>query len=840
MSNIKTFIQNRMQDRIKQNGVLVVYDPHFRYRDLCLELEKDEVRVVDASESSIESREAALQALTELGQVNPSLKGLLVYVPAKAPLNDEEKQRDPFTVFAVCGHVFPEGDSDEFINLCLMAKPDYATNIRRIFGENQNPDFAVIDAVGGGKGWPNLQAILRVESAQEILFALLSPSELQGKALKNQDTWVSEAKELFKIILGLNLVARSKSWGPIADELWRFLLFSEFVFDLPEEVPESLSIVPRSNPEARTLVGEICNRLRNDRRTQATYIERAENIEKELDLPAHCAGIEDLGVRDTFPFEERSFFRQAIECLKRGDTDTVRNTLNRRKSSVWTGKGESQIQWAVVRAALHLIDACDDYERQLCELARSMEALIDYYTGSLREVDRLHREFEQSVSDYIDVIIDMGEVVDLVRNRYQRLTGIVQDIFIRHLEQTGWPAAGRLSNSDLFDSLVAPKLQTSGHRVALLLVDALRYELGVELEKQLSEDGQAEIKASFAQLPSITTVGMASLLPEAGQQLLLKKNDNGNLVPMIGDTPVTNVSQRMAVLQKRYGQRFAESTLKDFIRGNCSPANTVDLLVIRSDNIDAQLEADPEAALGRLHDTLKRIRVAVNKLKGLGFHEVVIVTDHGFVLNTHAKAGDVCSKPQGEWINLHERCLIGKGSEDAANLVVPAEHVGIRGDFEFVAVPRALVSYRAGVLYFHGGASLQECVVPVITMRLGLIKPDYRKPTVRLSYKNGAKSITTRLPVIDLAVDQDDMFALGSDLEILIEAQDKNSNIVGESKTGGRVNPATGTLMLKPGEQVPVILKMQSEYEGKFTVKAMNPITLTVYCSINLETDYVV
>src|SRR5690554_2495522 len=116
-SSIKSFIQDRLIERMMQNGVLVVYDPKSRYRELCLELAADEIRVIDAGESSIESREAALQALKELGQPNPILKGMLVYVPARAPLTDEEKQRDPFALYMVCGSVFPDGDGDEYINL---------------------------------------------------------------------------------------------------------------------------------------------------------------------------------------------------------------------------------------------------------------------------------------------------------------------------------------------------------------------------------------------------------------------------------------------------------------------------------------------------------------------------------------------------------------------------------------------------------------------------------------------------------------------------------------------------------------------------------------------------
>ena len=97
---------------------------------------------------------------------------------------------------------------------------------------------------------------------------------------------------------------------------------------------------------------------------------------------------------------------------------------------------------------------------------------------------------------------------------------------------------------------------------------------------------------------------------------------------------------------------------------------------------------------------------------------MVIATDHGFVLNAHAEAGDVCAKPAGVWTIVHDRALLGEGEADASNFALPAEKVGVRGDFAKLGGPRSIAPYRKGLLYFHGGASLQEAVVPVITVRL--------------------------------------------------------------------------------------------------------------------------
>jgi hypothetical protein len=432
----------------------------------------------------------------------------------------------------------------------------------------------VIDAVSDGLGWPNLRALLGVESSRDILVALLAPSDTQVKALQGQESWVVEARELCPATLGLTLKTRARAWSAIEDELWRFLLFSEFVFDLPVALPEALTNVPRAQETARPLVEDLCERLRNDRRSQPTYIERAEAIERELNLPALCEHLTDFGQRDTFPFEECACLQGAMHALEHEDTDQVRTILQRHTHTVWSGTGESQAQWGLLQTALQLVEAYEDYNRQLSDHARDQESLIDFYLGSLREADRLQREFEQAVGDAFEAHDFMARVIEQARARYRHLVENVQVLFTKHLDTSGWPPAGRLANADVFDRLVAPKLQESGRRVAYFLVDALRYELGVALEQQLAEDCPVALHAAFAQLPSITSVGMASLLPGAGQQLSLKQQNTG-LIPMLGEVPVTNVKQRMDILRKRYGQRFAEMPLHTFVRGKQHIPDTV-------------------------------------------------------------------------------------------------------------------------------------------------------------------------------------------------------------------------------------------------------------------------
>ena len=842
--SIANFIRDSvLLPRLQKTSCMVVYDPDRLYDAVVNDLASEDTVVINASKQGIEGREKAIETFVTLAKTGDNEpKGLVIYVPKAPPKNDHERVRDPYSIYSATGSIFPDGDGDNYLSICLRAKPDQATEIRRLFEQDPLPSFELVDNLGGGVGYPTLRTVLKVDSARNILLSLLAPSELQKEGLKKIEAWPVEAKTLFQSTLGLKLVTKGKSWSAIADELWRYVLFSEFVLDLPEELPGALASVPHASSEAYALVADLCDTLRNDNRTRATYVERAEQIELDLNLAGECSGINDLGKLDTFPFEERTFLHQAVAALRDDRLDDVRELVHRHQNSVWLVKGENQAQWSLVAAALHLVEACEDGERDLAGHTRSLEALIEHYVTRLREIDRLQREFEQSIGEYISEEAVVDEVAQYARKRYSRLVEKVQALFTKHFEQEGWPPQGRLANADLFDRKVAPLLEERGRRVAYFLIDALRYELGVELQRQLSEAGTAEVEAAYAQMPTVTPVGMAGLLPKAGERLQLLR-DGSDVVPTLDQEKITNVAQRMKVFEKTFGDRFAETTLSDFVRAkkaNVPPE--VGLLVLRSTEIDSHLESNPETTLGLVHQTLKGIRVALHRLREAGFTDAVIATDHGFFLNGHADAGDICSKPaHGHWINIHDRAILGTGAGDTQSFVIDAKKCGIRGDFENFGAPRSLAPYRRGVRFFHGGPSLQEAIVPVITVRLQdeRVKSE-SVASVRLSYKNGAKRITTRLPVVELAIENADMFSQEADFEILLEAYDKKGNVIGEARRADPVDPATGTVTLRPGDSRQITIRMDMEFEGKFKLKALNPVTMAAYASLDLETDYAV
>lgn len=839
---IKTDI---LEKRLADTSVLVVYDGEQRYQQLAQDMASEQCEVVDVSQGSLLTRQQAVSALSKL----KSGKQLLVYVPKTAPMEEEEKQKDPFALYAAAGCVFPdpERSGDKFLDICLKAKPDQATEIRQLFEQNDNPSFDVINAIGGGVNWPTLQAALHTEGATNLLFKFMTANKEVQSKLAGQKSWHNEALSLFNSTLGLTLRTKQSSWSAIADELWRFVLFSEFVFDLNEAIPTSLSDVLVAKSSAKPIIEELGDNLRKHTDYQSLYIERASAVEAELKLSALCVNITKLGNRDTFPFEEKCYLKQAIDALIADERDLTRKIVREHANSVWSANSDSQVNWELVKSSQRLLETCEDLSRELPNFTKKQSDLIEFYQSSLRRADQLHREFEQAVNDCSLVDDLMPGVVKLVRKNYRDLVESVQLKFTHFVDNAGWPPQGFISNTQVFDTKVKPLLKSGGVRVVYLMVDALRYELGYELNKQLIEDADTQFTVAFATLPSITPVGMASLLPDAYDKLSVHVKD-GKTTTLYDGKPVSDVASRMGVFKSQYGDRFKEMSLKDFMKlpKKVTIENSVDLLVLRSTEIDSFFENHPEDAPAMMQRELKQIRQAVNKLQVQGFQKVFIVTDHGFYMNNAQEAGDVVTKPDTTWKVEHQRMLLGNGNLDSHHYNLTSEHAGIKTDIAQFAGPRSLAPYRRGMLYYHGGLSLQECLVPVIDITLKSSHSNaYKDAHVVIDYKKGAKKITTRFAVIELKLEslQQGLFGNLSDLEgieILLEAH-SGTRVVGEVRPGEYVNAATGTITLEPGATIKVTLKMDPEFDGQFKVKAIDPVTTSILGEpLELVTDYAV
>lgn len=835
---IQEFIETHLEKRLDKHKALVVFDPDELYQDIVAGLVSETTTVVDGRNSTIAGRENAMEAWCRLGKTDTEELRLIIYLPVKKPLNDKDRQKNPYQIFVLGGGEFPSSDGESYQALCRQAAPDLAPQVDKLF-EAEVPDFNTVNnLITGGANWPKLKTLLNAESPAEILTAVLSPSTEQKESLSKSSTWIPEFKQFLAAVLNYKLKTKSSKLLTISRELWRFVLFSEFVHDLPGDLPEALKDVPHAEVQFSGLVFSVCDRLRSTDNHQQQYIAMAGQTESELNLDSHMADVNDLGKRDTFPFEEKLFLRFFAEEIKSGHYTNAEDILVKRNRSIWIRHlAERQQLWTVVDRALKLIATVDDLQSEVTRIVQKASAIFDYYCERFRWIDRLHRDFEQAVTDAFGELEALESVVTKARIQYHNIVETLQIKFIGAIRDEGWPISGRIRNSEVFDRFVAPLLRER-QRVAFLMVDALRYELAVELDNELSSNMETDITPICAQLPTVTSVGMAALMPGADGNFKLVK-DNETLVPYVKGVKVLVPNDRFNFMHKIYGDRVQMRDLDELVtKQRMKIPKTTQLLVIKTTDIDQLGEMSPLEARRLIPRMAQKIIAGVNKLKKIGFDKAVIATDHGFILFDDQQAGDVVSKPEGQWDMIKSRCLLGRASGTENVQVFGKNEVGISGEFDDYVVPRSFGTFVKGSSYAHEGLSLQECVLPVISIGLGGLVTERKKKKIdiRIEYKGGSTDkITTRRPMIEIS-----MFKTLFDesFEFQLEAY-AGKQIVGEAAASPHVNAASNMVNIKSGQAIKVPLKMEDDFHGNFEVRATDPVTQVNYHTLKLKTDYV-
>ena len=109
---------------------------------------------------------------------------------------------------------------------------------------------------------------------------------------------------------------------------------------------------------------------------------------------------------------------------------------------------------------------------------------------------------------------------------------------------------------------------------------------------------------------------------------------------------------------------------------------------------------------------LDRYAKVVRKLRSAGYPLILVVTDHGF-FHWRTEKDEVQQKPAGELQWVSRRAVVGQGLRSGSDL-----HLRVTGSDLECMVPRNVNAYQTygGLGYFHGGATLQELVIPVVTI----------------------------------------------------------------------------------------------------------------------------
>ncbi len=460
--------------------------------------------------------------------------------------------------------------------------------------------------------------------------------------------------------------------------------------------------------------------FRNDRRSQEALATLARRASADLDYEA---SIEDATFRDLVSvdlFEEAD--RKIIRDLARAVTEQtvtareVSEVVRSRQSSVWID-GYRQLYTAIGAAAdlLAELSAID------FTVSSFDEALERYRTDWFR-IDQLYRQFTYARRTF-EGPHPLDPLREQVEKRYMnKFAYELGNAWQKQVDEADhWASSVLRSQRSFYDDYVET-LVRDDKKAVVIISDALRYEIAEELGSRIRQEDRfdAHLEALLGVLPSYTQLGMAALLPHR----TLKHSADGKSV-LADDQPTNGTVPRSKVLETVGGTAFQA---EDFMA--LSPEERRELfknnrvLYLFHNRIDAIGDKPGterqvfEAAEDALRDLVDLVKTAANA----NATNILVTADHGFLFQDSELPDQffLSEKPQGDDILVsNRRYVLGHGLKlDQAFTTFTAAQLGLDGDIE-VQVPKSIHRLRlagGGSRFVHGGATLQEVVIPVLVV----------------------------------------------------------------------------------------------------------------------------
>ncbi|MCG8613004.1 MAG: BREX-1 system phosphatase PglZ type A, partial [Pseudomonadales bacterium] len=253
---------------------------------------------------------------------------------------------------------------------------------------------------------------------------------------------------------------------------------------------------------------------------------------------------------------------------------------------------------------------------------------------------------------------------------------------------------------------------------------------------------------ALSALPSYTQLGMAALLPN--KSLAMADNDTGTV--LVDGQSSQGMANRTKILQAALNGRGQAVKSDDFMQLNREDSRELlkgnDVVYIYHNRIDHtgdKMHSEGqafEAAEQTLHDLIRLIK----KLTAANATNLLITADHGFIyqnreLDESDFLGDAVT---GTDIRYRDRrFVLGKGlAPSPAFHHFSAEQLGLDGDMEAL-FPKSINRLRlkgSGSRFVHGGACLQEVVIPVLKVNK---KRQSDITAVEVDILRGASSVIT-------------------------------------------------------------------------------------------------
>lgn len=461
--------------------------------------------------------------------------------------------------------------------------------------------------------------------------------------------------------------------------------------------------------------------LRNDRRSQDALAALAKRAARDLDYVSMIedASFRDLVTVDLFEETDQKIISDLANAVA-GQAVTSREVsevVRARQSSVWID-GYRQLYTAIASAS-ELLGAIASLDLAV----PSFDDGLERYRREWFRIDQLYRRFVYAArtAEYPKPLEALREQVE---KRYtNKFVYELGNAWQQQVDQVDrWRSSALRSQSSFYAGYVEPLVRDGDKKAVVIISDALRYEVADELGSRIRQEDRfdATLDAVLGVLPSYTQLGMAALLPHS----TLKHSADAKTVLADGQ-PTNNTAFRGKILQSVGGVAIQAEDFKALNadeRREFFKANRV--LYVYHNRIDATGDkpGTERQVFEAVEDTLRDIVDLVKKLANANATNIFITADHGFLFQDEAVADTffLSTQPQGDDIKvINRRYVLGHGLKvGSAFTTFGSAQLGLQDDLE-AQVPKSIHRLRlagGGSRYVHGGATLQEIVVPVLTV----------------------------------------------------------------------------------------------------------------------------
>jgi hypothetical protein len=670
-----------------------------------------------------------------------------------------------------------------------------------------------------------LKSIFHDTSGNDGLIGAWLASDARDPEIESKDA-TGELRKLVLSRLGLQL-PESSALSKLRSITLRYVLAGEFRGDLKGAAPAALDAIPTpGTKEQQTAVRELARLLR--RNFPDVYSTLADRVEAELGLRDAKVRPDGLTSIDTFRFEERALLTHCGDLIAAKKFGEALIIIGGQEHSFWLDRDVGRkAQWEACRRMADLGQLCVIVRGAIAKAGSDANTWINAYTakdGWFR-IDQAQRRLEAWVANLDD---DPQErPLGVVRGAYEDSSRAMADGFTAALVRANWTASSLLHQTHIYSDVVAERPKP----VAYFLVDAMRFEMGVELAERLPKASEVIVRAAIASLPSITPIGMGALQPGASSSFsVVEQNDT--LGVRIDGAFLSDLAARKKFAASRV-PHLADVSLDELL--SLQPSRLAkkiegsQVVVVRSQEIDHAGETGFTFQARQVMDTvIDNLARAIRKLAAVGVEHAVVTADHGHLFFPSDRDESMrINSPGGDEVDLHRRCWIGRGGATPAGCVrVSAAALGYDSDLDFV-FPTGTGVFKAGgdLAFHHGGPSLQELVIPVLTIRMKASKPE-RSTSGGVTATGLPDAVTNRIFSVTIQLDEKNLSLFSRELLVrpLLIASGKQVGGVGMA-IDADLDRATGCVKIQPGKPVTVAFILSDESAVSLRVVVQDPST---------------